>query len=111
MRALERLSPSLPTGLFSNARIHTELAQLFSRPGRSNDFRQLKSRLTLVATDLDASQAVAFGRPGWDHVPISKAVQASAALPGVSRCGCGWGCRCRRLQSVTTSCRVRRARL
>jgi len=83
VRALERLSPGLPTGLFSNARIDTELARLFSRPGRSNDFRQLKSRLTLVATDLDASRAVAFGRPGWDHVPISKAVQASAALPGL----------------------------
>jgi len=83
VRALERLSPSLPTGFFSNAKIHTELAQLFSRPGRSNDFRQLKSRLTLVATHLDSSTAVAFGRPGWDHVPISKAVQASAALPGL----------------------------
>jgi hypothetical protein len=26
---------------------------------------------------------VKFGAPGWDHVPISKAVQASAALPGL----------------------------
>jgi predicted acylesterase/phospholipase RssA len=83
MRALERLSPSLPTGLFSNAQIDVELARLFSRPGRTNDFRQLKSRLTLVATHLDSSTAVAFGRAGWDHIPISKAVQASAALPGL----------------------------
>jgi predicted acylesterase/phospholipase RssA len=83
MRALEYLSPSLPTGVFSNAQIDIELARLFSKPGRSNDFRQLKSRLTLVATHLDSSTAVSFGRPGWDHVPISKAVQASAALPGL----------------------------
>ena len=83
LRAMERLSPSLPTGLFSNAQIDVELARLFSRPGRTNDFRQLKNRLTLVATHLDSSTAVAFGRPGWDHVPISKAVQASAALPGL----------------------------
>ncbi len=83
MRTLERLSPSLPTGLFSNAQIDVELSKLFSRPGRSNDFRQLNSRLTLVATHLDSSRAVSFGRPGWDHVPISKAVQASAALPGL----------------------------
>ena len=83
LRALERLGPSLPTGFFSSDKIHTELARLFSRPGRSNDFRQLKSRLTLVATHLDSTTAVAFGRPGWDHVPISKAVQASAALPGL----------------------------
>ncbi len=83
MRALERLSPSLPTGIFSNAQIDVELTKLFSRPGRSNDFRQLKNRLTLVATHLDSSTAVAFGRGGWDHIPISKAVQASAALPGL----------------------------
>ncbi|MDD4944526.1 MAG: patatin-like phospholipase family protein, partial [Rhodoferax sp.] len=73
----------LPTGVFSNAQIDIELARLFSKPGRSNDFRQLRTRLTLVATHLDSSQAVTFGRPGWDHVPISKAVQASAALPGL----------------------------
>jgi predicted acylesterase/phospholipase RssA len=83
MRTLEYLSPSLPTGVFSNDQIHVELARLFARPGRSNDFRQLKSRLTLVATHLDSCQPVAFGRPGWDHVPISRAVQASAALPGL----------------------------
>ena len=83
MRALEQLSPSLPTGVFSNDQIHIELARLFSRPGRSNDFRKLKSRLTLVSTHLDSCQPVAFGRPGWDHVPISRAVQASAALPGL----------------------------
>ena len=83
MRTLEYLSPSLPTGVFSNEQIHVELAKLFARPGRSNDFRQLKSRLTLVATHLDSCRSVPFGRPGWDHVPISKAVQASAALPGL----------------------------
>jgi len=83
MRVLERLGPSLPTGIFSNQQIDTELARLFSKPGRTNDFRQLKGRLTLVATHLDSSSAVSFGRAGWDHVPISKAVQASAALPGL----------------------------
>lgn len=83
MNALERLGPSLPTGIFSNTQIDVELTQLFSKPGRTNDFRQLRSRLTLVATELDSSKAVSFGRPGWDHVPISKAVQASAALPGL----------------------------
>ncbi|MBT3068350.1 patatin-like phospholipase family protein [Rhodoferax sp. U11-2br] len=83
MRALERLSPGLPTGIFSNAQIDVELTKLFSRPGRSNDFRQLRNRLTLVATHLDSTSAIAFGRTGWDHIPISKAVQASAALPGL----------------------------
>jgi len=83
MQAIERLGPCLPTGVFSNEQIHTEMARLFSRNGRTNDFRQLKTQLTLVATNLDSGEAVPFGRPGWDHVPISKAVQASSALPGL----------------------------
>ncbi len=81
--ALERLSPALPAGIFSNAQVDTQLARLFSQGGRTNDFRQLKTQLTLVATNLDSGKIAPFGRPGWDHVPISKAVQASAALPGL----------------------------
>ena len=83
IHALERLGPGLPTGVFSNEQIHVQMARLFSREGRTNDFRQLKTQLTLVATNLDSGEAVPFGRPGWDHVPISKAVQASSALPGL----------------------------
>jgi predicted acylesterase/phospholipase RssA len=83
LRAVERMAPALPTGVLSNAQIDTQLFRLFSKPGRTNDFRKLRSRLTLVATQLDTASAIAFGSPGWDHVPISKAVQASAALPGL----------------------------
>jgi NTE family protein len=36
-----------------------------------------------VATALDSGDATPFGRPGWEHVPISRAIQASAALPGL----------------------------
>jgi NTE family protein len=81
--ALECLGRSVPTGIFSNDQIDQRLATLFSREGRSNDFRRLKTQLTLVATNLDSGEAAPFGRPGWDHVPISKAVQASSALPGL----------------------------
>ena len=81
--SIDRLGPGLPTGIFSNDEIDLRLARLFSRPGRTNDFRKLKTRLTLVATNLDTAEATPFGRPGWDHVPISKAVQASSALPGL----------------------------
>ncbi|MFZ3218881.1 MAG: patatin-like phospholipase family protein [Rhodoferax sp.] len=83
MSALEHLSPGLPTGVFSNQQVDTQLARLFSREGRTNDFRKLKTHLTLVATNLDSGEAAPFGRPGWDHVPISQAVQASSALPGL----------------------------
>ncbi len=81
--ALERLGPGLPTGIFSNDGIDRELARLFTREGRTNDFRKLRTKLTLVATNLDSGEAAPFGRPGWDHVPISRAVQASSALPGL----------------------------
>lgn len=81
--ALEKMAPAMPTGIFSNEEIHVQLAKLFSQHGRTNDFRQLSKRLTLVATHLDSGDAAPFGRFGWDHVPISKAIAASAALPGL----------------------------
>ena len=83
LSALETLGTALPTGVFSNDEIDTRLARFFNRPGRTNDFRKLKAKLTLVATNLDSGDAAPFGQPGWDHVPISKAVQASSALPGL----------------------------
>ena len=43
----------------------------------------MKNRLYVVATDLDSSETVVFGGEGEDHVPISMAVQASTALPGL----------------------------
>jgi NTE family protein len=81
--AAERLGRALPTGLLASDRFGEKLAQLLSRPGRSNDFRDLKRRLVLVATDLDTGEAIPFGAEGWEHIPISRAVQASAALPGL----------------------------
>lgn len=83
LQLLERMGPGLPAGLLSGRAIHQQLAKIFSRAGRSNDFRQLGSRLTIVATNLDTGEAAPFGQPGFDHVPISLAVQASAALPGL----------------------------
>ena len=77
------LGRAIPTGVFDNEAIHGYLAEVFAQPGRTNDFRRLRRRLYLVATDLDSGAAVTFGRPGQDHVPISRAVQASAALPGL----------------------------
>jgi NTE family protein len=83
LSALERLGRALPTGLLSMAPLEAQIRQVLSAPGRSDDFRTLERRLVLVATDLDAGTAAPFGLPGWDHVPISRAVAASAALPGL----------------------------
>ncbi len=81
--ALELLGPALPTGIFSNDQVNERLAIIFSKAGRTNDFKKLRARLTLVATNLDSGESAPFGAPGWDHVPISQAVQASSALPGL----------------------------
>jgi predicted acylesterase/phospholipase RssA len=81
--SFQRLSQAIPTGIFNSSGIHEFLGRVFTAPGRSNDFRKLKRRLFLVATDLDSGESVVFGAPGRDHVPISTAVQASAALPGL----------------------------
>ncbi|MDN3922237.1 patatin-like phospholipase family protein [Roseateles violae] len=83
LAAAERLGRALPTGLLSSEALAAQLRRQFEQPGRSDDFRQLKRRLVLVATDLDSGEAVPFGMPGRDHVPISRAAQASAALPGL----------------------------
>ena len=83
VEVIERLGRALPTGVFSNAPIEAHLCRVFSAPGRTDDFRQLKRRLVLVATDLDTGAVAPFGLPGWDAVPISRAVAASAALPGL----------------------------
>jgi NTE family protein len=87
LSALESLGRVLPAGLFSGAPIEARLHALLSAPGRSDDFRRLAAtrgrRLVIVATDLDSGEAIPFGQPGFDHVPISRAVAASAALPGL----------------------------
>jgi predicted acylesterase/phospholipase RssA len=73
----------VPTGLFDSAGIETFLRDVFTRRGRSNDFRTLPAPLYVVAVELDSGAAVRFGGEGWDDIPISTAVQASAALPGL----------------------------
>lgn len=78
-----RLGAIIPTGLFDNAEIERFLRTIFASFGRSNDFRELAHRLYVVAVDIDSGETVRFGAPGFDHVPISRAVQASSALPGL----------------------------
>jgi NTE family protein len=81
--SFQRLSHALPTGIFDSAGIGEFLERMFTQPGRTNDFRRLQRKLFIVATDLDTAATVAFGTPGFDRVPIARAVLASAALPGL----------------------------
>ena len=83
VESFARLARGLPTGVFDNDTFAAYLARLFSKAGRTDDFRRLPHKLFLVAVDLDSGKAVPFGAPGFDHVPISEAVKASSALPGL----------------------------
>jgi predicted acylesterase/phospholipase RssA len=83
LASFQRLSRAIPTGIFDNAGMDVFLTRLFSMPGLTNDFRRLRSRLFLIATDLDSGASIAFGSQGHDHVPIATAIRASAALPGL----------------------------
>ncbi len=73
----------VPTGLFTNAPLERFLAEALSQEGRTNDFRRLKRQLYVVAMNLDSADVTVFGQPEHDHVPISSAIQASTALPGL----------------------------
>jgi len=83
LEAMTILAQAAPSGLFDNEGLHDYLSRAFTMLGRTNDFRQLKHRLYVVAADVESTEAVCFGAPGFDHVPISKAVQASTASPGL----------------------------
>jgi predicted acylesterase/phospholipase RssA len=78
-----RFGGLVPAGLFDNTEVERFLREIFTRRGRSNDFRTLDRELYVVAVDLDSGEAVRFGGPQWEDIPISKAVQASSALPGL----------------------------
>ena len=77
------LGGAIPTGIFDQRAMLSFLARLFASGSRSNDFRALPHKLFVVATNLDTGAAVTFGTPGFDHVPIDRAIAASAALPGL----------------------------
>lgn len=75
----------LPAGLLDNSGVREFLAELFRRRGLTDSFARLRRPLFIVAVDLDRGEAVAFGEKGRRRVPISQAVQASTALPGLYR--------------------------
>ena len=80
---INRVGGLVPTGLFDNAEVERFLRDVFTRGGRTNNFRELDRALYVIGVDLDSGEAVRFGDTGWNDVPISQAVQASAALPGL----------------------------
>jgi NTE family protein len=83
LEALTRVADALPVGIFDNEPIRRYLQKIYSIKGRTDDFRKLAHHLIVIATDLESGKAIRFGEPGYEDVPISRAVQASTAFPGL----------------------------
>jgi predicted acylesterase/phospholipase RssA len=79
------LGSLIPVGLFDNAPLERFVADVLADRGVANRFGAFRPALRIVATDLDSAEAVCFGTPGWDGIPVSRAVQASTALPVLYR--------------------------
>lgn len=80
---ITELGRALPSGIYDNEQIHEFLEDSFNTHGKGNHFDDLDCKLYIVAVDLDSGTSVRFGSEGYRDVPISRAVQASAALPGL----------------------------
>jgi NTE family protein len=85
IEAFQGLSHAIPTGVFNSAGIDQAAEEAVFDGGAKQRFSSAQAPLFIVATDLDTGESVAFGSEGHDDMPISVAVQASAALPGCFR--------------------------
>jgi predicted acylesterase/phospholipase RssA len=83
MDILTGLASIAPAGLYSARGIESYLNEILAERDRSNDFRTVRRELYVTATDVDTTDRIVFGEPGWDDVPVSLAVRASTALPVV----------------------------
>jgi len=80
---LGRFGALLPTGLFDNGAVEGFIRRLFTSHGRTNRFSELDRKLYVVAVELDTGLAVRFGDERHQDTSISKAIQASSAMPGL----------------------------
>ncbi len=80
---LEISGKAIPTGIFNNNRLERFLREYYEHAGSSNDFRKLKKELHIIACELNTGKVASFNNRENADVPISKAIQASCALPGL----------------------------
>ena len=84
-REIPALLDHIPTGMFDNSGLERWLRENLERIRMPNDFAAFEEkrgkRLYLAACELDTAERVLFGSDEKSDVTISRAVQASAALP------------------------------
>ena len=77
------MAQAVPSGVFDNEGFHDYISYAFNSLGRTNDFALLDRNLMIIAADLESGETIRFGAEGNQDIPISKAIQASMAAPGV----------------------------
>ena len=77
------MAQAVPSGVFDNEGFHDYISYAFNSLGRTNDFALLDRSLMIIAADLESGETVRFGSENNQEIPISKAIQASMAAPGV----------------------------
>ncbi len=80
---LEMAGTALPAGVFNNEKLENFLKTIITDHGQTNDFRKLEKQLYIVACELNSGKIASFSNDKNNQVSISKAVQASSALPGL----------------------------
>ena len=75
----------LPAGILDNSGLQEYVEALIRARGGTDRFDDLRRPLLVVAVDLDDGEAIAFGDRAHRDVTVSRAVQASTALPGLYR--------------------------
>lgn len=78
---LGAIAEGLPAGMYTTDGTERYLRELFSEPGRTNEFLETKRRLFVAATDLDTCERVVFGEDGAPEATIADAAAASTAIP------------------------------
>lgn len=75
------LLEALPPGLYDNHALESYLEEVLRVAGKSMQFSDLERELYIIATDLDNGHRVVFSQEHHAHVPITRAVAASSAVP------------------------------
>jgi len=83
LESLTGLAQAIPSGIFDNEGFHQYVSKSYSSIGRTNDFKSLRKKLMILATNIETGETVRFGSDAHLDIPISKAIQSSMASPGI----------------------------
>ncbi len=78
---LERFVDTLPAGLFTLDPYERFVSEVMTRRGVPVSFGEMRKKLLVVASDLDAGSRAVFGEGELAEVPVARAIAASSALP------------------------------